>query len=540
MEALVCDQLEEPPASAVLLDSCHFSQVIFTDVEKFYIPGADVTCHYTLSEHITPQKKDWVGIFRVGWKTTREYYTFMWATLPSDSNSNLQQLLFKAYYLPTDDEYYQFCYIDQDGQVRGASVPFQFRAEAEDDMLVVTTQGEVEQIEQQNTALLQENQKLKEKESALQQQKEDLQERIRTIEEEKWELEDKVRLLQAATVELERAQNLQALEKKAAQAEVVALTEENRKLQKEQEEQKRKLEDKVHLLQAANVELERAQNLQGLEKKAALAEIAALTEENRKLQKEQEDLQRSLDTLRSSYEKLSLEVNHFKNQIAGLEAQNSSTEKELQQIKEEKRKLLIEQERLENNLKTTQSHVDQLQSQAQNQQKEVQKLKGVNQENAKQLQQLKEENYQLNEALLSQQHLEEELEEKTHLLQTLQKEINQKEKANQNLRRENEGLMACLPKMIDDEPVGLLTQSAQNSGLLFGNPYSAPTEIPATDLDSVKRCPVCKKVFSTDVGEQQFADHVGSHILECPFCPETFDKSNKQVYEDHIYCHHLD
>lgn len=39
-----------------------------------------------------------------------------------------------------DDEYYQFCYIDQDGQVRGASVPFQFQAEAEDDMLVVTTQ----------------------------------------------------------------------------------------------------------------------------------------------------------------------------------------------------------------------------------------------------------------------------------------------------------------------------------------------------------------------------------------------------------------
>lgn len=45
-----------------------------------------------------------------------------------------------AYYLPKDDEYYQFCYVDQDGIVRGASVPFQFRVASEDDMLVVTTQ----------------------------------------------------------------------------------------------------------------------------------------------------------------------------------------------------------------------------------------------------------------------------------------------------------------------------------------------------------------------------------------------------------------
>lgn len=43
-----------------------------------------------------------------------------------------------AYYLPKDDEYYQFCYVDQDGQIRGASVPFQFRTEIEDDMLVIT------------------------------------------------------------------------------------------------------------------------------------------------------------------------------------------------------------------------------------------------------------------------------------------------------------------------------------------------------------------------------------------------------------------
>lgn len=46
-------------------------------------------------------------------------------------------------------EFYQFCYVDSSGQVRGASTPFCFRKTAEhslesvnqeDDLLVVTTQ----------------------------------------------------------------------------------------------------------------------------------------------------------------------------------------------------------------------------------------------------------------------------------------------------------------------------------------------------------------------------------------------------------------
>lgn len=56
---------EDPPTSAILLDHCHFSQVIFNSVEKFYVPGGDVTCYYTLTQHFLPRRKDWIGIFRV-------------------------------------------------------------------------------------------------------------------------------------------------------------------------------------------------------------------------------------------------------------------------------------------------------------------------------------------------------------------------------------------------------------------------------------------------------------------------------------------
>lgn len=53
------------------------------------------------------------------------------------------------YYLPKDEiDFYQFCYVDGAGQVRGASTPFCFRKAVEqntescpdDNLLVVTTQ----------------------------------------------------------------------------------------------------------------------------------------------------------------------------------------------------------------------------------------------------------------------------------------------------------------------------------------------------------------------------------------------------------------
>lgn len=56
----------------------------------------------------------------------------------------------------------------------------------------------------------------------------------------------------------------------------------------------------------------------------------------------------------------------------------------------------------------------------------------------------------------------------------------------QNLRRENEGLMAWLPEMID-APAGVLAPSAENSGLLFGNPYSGEHPVRRFKLE-FKKC----------------------------------------------------
>ncbi|XP_017596041.1 PREDICTED: calcium-binding and coiled-coil domain-containing protein 2 isoform X2 [Corvus brachyrhynchos] len=192
------DSPEEPPSSCVLLERCHFSQVLFTNVEKFYVPGTDVTCHYSLSPGIVPRGKDWVGIFQVGWKTTREYFTFLWAPVPA-AGTTQQQIHFKAYYLPKDDEHYQFCYVDQDGAVRGASVPFQFRPEADDDILVVTTQGEVEEVELQNQKLRGENEELRGSCAELRQRNLQLQGELRSAR----ELQEALESLRSSTERLE-------------------------------------------------------------------------------------------------------------------------------------------------------------------------------------------------------------------------------------------------------------------------------------------------------------------------------------------------
>ncbi|XP_056152789.1 calcium-binding and coiled-coil domain-containing protein 2 isoform X2 [Lampris incognitus] len=151
-----------------------FSQVVFSDIPHTYSPLGPVTCCYTLTEAFQPSTRDWVGIFKVGWSTTRDYHTFVW--VEQSSNVAVQgrvkkQAVFQEYYLPKDDaEFYQFCYIDNQGQVRGASTPFCFKTTAEqsldcsleNDLLVITTQEQVDQSVKEKAELTKELARMRE------------------------------------------------------------------------------------------------------------------------------------------------------------------------------------------------------------------------------------------------------------------------------------------------------------------------------------------------------------------------------------------
>ncbi|XP_075797905.1 calcium-binding and coiled-coil domain-containing protein 2 [Microtus pennsylvanicus] len=169
------NMMEDSFISTVLPGCGGSSQVVFNGVEDFYLPGGDVTCRYSFTRQFNPRHSDWIGIFKVGWETIKDYYTYVWVPMPSPEELTTQQeVLFKAYYLPKDGENYQFCYVDEDGKVQGASTPFQFCSKSEEDMLVVTTQGKVEEMEQRTEELLRENQELKENCASLRQQKSDV------------------------------------------------------------------------------------------------------------------------------------------------------------------------------------------------------------------------------------------------------------------------------------------------------------------------------------------------------------------------------
>ena len=102
--------------------------VTFYNVQKSYPPGERLNVGYTLDAELKRSTRDWVGLFRVGWSSSRDYYTFEWA--PALSNDNLKgEVSFAGRRLPPEDNhFYQFCYVTSDGRVRGASSPFQFLA----------------------------------------------------------------------------------------------------------------------------------------------------------------------------------------------------------------------------------------------------------------------------------------------------------------------------------------------------------------------------------------------------------------------------
>ncbi|XP_059686459.1 calcium-binding and coiled-coil domain-containing protein 2 [Gavia stellata] len=431
---------DEPPNSAILLDNFHFSQVVFNNVEKFYVPGGDVTCCYTLTQNIAPRRKDWVGIFRVGWKTTREYYTFMWAPLPSDAHSDTavqQQIQFKAYYLPKDDEYYQFCYIDQDGMIRGASVPFQFRAETEDDILVVTTQGEVEEIELQNKNLHKENEELKASCASLQKQNSDLQEELNKTQ----ELQNSLESLRSNTEKLELELN--------------SLKKENKHL--------KELDD------------------------CREAELHQLKEQIQNVTFAKEHLETRLKRALDHMDQLQSEVLNYKKQVENLSHIDHDKTEQLESLKEENHQLRMtrtaqkeknkELEHSMENLKGTKAKLSLCLSHC--------------------LQNKQQQNHDLMKELEKQKR-------SFRILQARKNEADEKNqelrKENDRLLRHLSQTREVSPFSVVSQAQAPIS-APEVGGLLFGNPYcvaGANLRAGAADVASIRKCPVCNEVFPED------------------------------------------
>ncbi|XP_034551097.1 calcium-binding and coiled-coil domain-containing protein 1 isoform X2 [Notolabrus celidotus] len=107
-------------------------QVEFRNVGCSYFPQSRVDCHYTLSSQHNWTNSDWIGLFKVGWSSVREYHTFVWALAPADYQEGTDVnccVHFQASYLPKpSSQEYEFVYVDSKGEVCSCSSKFTFCA----------------------------------------------------------------------------------------------------------------------------------------------------------------------------------------------------------------------------------------------------------------------------------------------------------------------------------------------------------------------------------------------------------------------------
>uniref|UniRef100_A0A8C0DAN4 Tax1 binding protein 1 n=1 Tax=Balaenoptera musculus TaxID=9771 RepID=A0A8C0DAN4_BALMU len=299
----------------VPLQTSNFAHVIFQNVAKSYLPNAHLECHYTLTPYIHPHPKDWVGIFKVGWSTARDYYTFLWSPVPEhyvEGSTVNCVLAFQGYYLPNDDgEFYQFCYVTHKGEIRGASTPFQFRAsspveelltmedEGNSDMLVVTTKAGLLELKIEKT--------MKEKEELLK--------LIAVLEKETTQLREQVgRMERELNHEKERCDQLQVEQK--------VLFEVSQSLKMENEEFKKRYND------ATSKALQLEEDIVSVTHKAIEkeTELDSLKDKLRKAQYEREQLECQLKTEKDEKELYKV---HLKN----TEIENTKLVSEVQTLK---------------------------------------------------------------------------------------------------------------------------------------------------------------------------------------------------------------
>ncbi|CAH1242116.1 TAX1BP1 [Branchiostoma lanceolatum] len=103
--------------------------VVFDEIQKSYRPDESIFLVYTLDHAYTPSKRDWVGLFKTGWKAYHEYIAFEWA--PKQPKREKFPLVRSVYFLArdmalpsSDTQEYSFLYVSRKKGVVGSSATF--------------------------------------------------------------------------------------------------------------------------------------------------------------------------------------------------------------------------------------------------------------------------------------------------------------------------------------------------------------------------------------------------------------------------------
>uniref|UniRef100_A0A4W5Q397 Calcium binding and coiled-coil domain 2 n=1 Tax=Hucho hucho TaxID=62062 RepID=A0A4W5Q397_9TELE len=549
--------MESVESAANMELSTTFSQVVFQEIPHSYAPNIAVTCCYTLTAAIQQNPRDWVGIFKVGWSTTKDYYTFVWIEPSLDlikQDANRKQVFFSAYYLPKDDaEFYQFCYIDSNGQVRGASTPFCFKTSGEqstdgsleNDLLVITTQEKVEQREREKEEMVMELGQLKEQNEFLR----------GVLKEQQQEID----CLKLSNEELYKADgNLEKQQQKPREHE--KLTQKAKSMDdshKGQEsltpicEKYERALSKIKQLKKEQGELKGKVEVQSVEIAQLKPRLRESEQESYRLKDHNQLLQVDLQSSEKEKEKLS----DLKTENKALHRSLSEQEHQLQQEMVDS-DLKVQYQALIGQLQEARTQLHQELQASNNTRRRAEQAEGelVKVDECMKLIVIRSTQAEHKISKLEMQLLEfhRVIEEKESMAEIAKVEKEELSRENQDLKRNVERLrkefadiQAAPVSMQHPNPYGSSTdptpteeqqQDTLSASLHFGNPYETPG--PATNAEELSlTCRHCHERFP-GITPNELELHEDSHRV-CPFCTLICDGLEQTKYEEHVYSHEV-
>ncbi|KAM9425084.1 calcium-binding and coiled-coil domain-containing protein 2 isoform 1-T2 [Pholidichthys leucotaenia] len=567
----------------------NFSQVVFTDIPKSYPPSTPITCSYTITAAYQPNARDWLGIFKVGWNSTKDYHTFVWVE-PCQGvvgqQSMTTQAVFQESYLPKDEiEFYQFCYVDSSGQVRGASTPFGFRNPEEqslmsgtdDGLLVIVTQEQVDQSNQEKAELQKELDQIITDKETLKLSLQKLQQEADSWKGQKKEKEkENAELVKELDQVNKHSENLgRSLEQK--QKESDQLKEEMAELKK----QMQKLSEQKEQSHSLNFSRDSEEKYN-----RAVMKINQLKDERDEIKQKFDDVCEEMARLKAKLREGEREMFKSRDSIQLLQVDLQTSEKEkhrlaaelqkmqsltgnIDEIKREKQELItklsqkdvqqnppddlkVQCQTLSSRLQDTQAKLaaekettrrwkgqaEQLDHDLQYVRQQLEKVMGCYEQEQQKSSKYELQNKDTLEMVADKQIAIQDMEVKVMLIT---KEKDELSTENQKLKRDIEGLRILISNpasaaepLYEQPDLTRLTRDASASQRQEEPIYqsTAPRQ-----EEEPRVCRFCSECFP-GITQEELEQHEQSHRV-CPFCSLLCDNMDQSVFEDHVYSHEL-
>ncbi|XP_022532793.2 calcium-binding and coiled-coil domain-containing protein 1 [Astyanax mexicanus] len=301
-------------------------KVEFRNVGSSYFPQSRVECHYSISSQHSWASNDWIGLFKVGWSSVKDYHTFVWALAPPsyrEGNDAHCCVHFQAGYLPgASAEQYQFVYVDGKGEVCSQSAAFTFSAPKPLEELVTLEEGEPGHEEGEDMLMVIPRAEL-------------LQGRLQECLKERAELlqalEAAERSREGEQESVRRSREVWEKQQEELEREISELQEELRHSREQREELKKKQEELECVIVSVKEE-----NQALMEKRARGEErISQLEEDIRLLTQRGLERETDLERMKERAKKVAAQKKEEENERKNLKVKLEQTEKELHSLSTE-------------------------------------------------------------------------------------------------------------------------------------------------------------------------------------------------------------